>query len=84
MNNKELEEYYDNFLDLFNHKGWKQLLEDLGSTAKNLNDVATIRDERDLDFRQGQLTTITTLLNFPESVRQTIDSIEAEEDADDL
>lgn len=82
MNNKELETYYNNFLDLFSLPGWKQLLDQLGSTADSLNSVSTIRDSRDLDFRQGQLAVITTLLNFQASVDQTVASIEAEETGD--
>lgn len=80
MNNKkEIEDYYDSFLELFSLPGWKQLLEQLQATAEGLNNVATIRDTRDLDFRQGQLAVITTLLNFQASVDATIASIEAGE-----
>lgn len=82
MNNKELETYYNNFLDLFSLPGWKQLLDQLRSTADSLNTVTTIRDCRDLDFRQGQLAVITTLLNYQASVDQTVASIEAEETGD--
>lgn len=78
-NNKEIEEYYENFLELFSLPGWKQLLEQLQATANSLNNVVTIRDNRDLDFRQGQLAVITTLLNFQASVDATIASIEAGE-----
>lgn len=81
--NKELEDYYENYLDLFALPGWKQLLDNLRLTAETLNNVATIRDCRDLDYRQGQLATITTLLNFQDTISQTIASIEAQ-GADDV
>ena len=84
MNNKELEEYYSNFLELFNLPGWKQLLDQLRTTADSLNNVSTIRDSRDLDFRQGQLNAISTLLNFQASIDQTIASLEAEANQDAL
>lgn len=82
MNNKELENYYGNFLELFLLPGWKQLQEQLRQTAESLNDVSTIRDQRDLDFRQGQLKTITTLLAFQVTVEQTLTSIETEDAVD--
>lgn len=81
MNKKELENYYGNFLELFLLPGWQQLQEQLKTTAESLNNVATIRDQRDLDFRQGQLATITTLLAFQTTVDQTLASIETEDDS---
>lgn len=80
--NKELEDYYNNYIDLFNLPGWQQLLNHFGSIAESANYVPTIRDARDLDYRQGQLAAISTLLNFQDTVKQTIASIEAGE-ADD-
>ena len=81
MKNKELESYYDNFFELFGTAGWKQLQKELETTAENINDIRSIKDPRDLDFRQGQLDVVRTMLNFEASIRQTVESIEAEEDA---
>lgn len=79
MNNKELESYYDNFIDLFSLPGWKQLQEQLEATEANLNQIRTIKDHRDLDFRQGQMDVLVTLLSFEASIRQTIEALGAEE-----
>ena len=76
---KEEQQYYDNYLDLFLHPGWKQLQESLETTAEQLRDITTIRDQRDLDFRQGQLANVTTLLTFEGATRATLDALEAED-----
>lgn len=81
MKNKELESYYDNFFELFNTSGWIQIQEQIKETVNQVNDIRSIKDHRDLDFRQGQLDALRTLLNFEASIRQTVESIEAEEDA---
>jgi hypothetical protein len=80
-NNKEIESYYSNFLELFSLPGWKQLQEQIQTTADSLNNVTTIRDSRDLDFRQGQLAVITTLLNFQASVDASLAALEADAEA---
>jgi hypothetical protein len=79
VNNKDLERYYDNFFELFNLDGWKQLQEQLETTATQINDIRAIKDPRDLDFRQGQLDALRTLLNFEDSIRQTVVALEVEE-----
>lgn len=81
MKNKELETYYNTFLDLFAYSGWKQLLEELETTVDQLNDLRSIQDAQDLAFRQGQLEAILTILNFETSVRKAIDTIEEDENA---
>jgi hypothetical protein len=53
VNNKDLERYYDNFFELFNLDGWKQLQEQLETTATQINDIRAIKDPRDLDFRHS-------------------------------
>lgn len=78
---KELQEYYENYFDLFNHPGWKQLTEQLEISKTQAENIRTIKDPRDLDFRQGQLEVIEVLLNYPQAARQTYDSIEADENA---
>ena len=81
MKNKELENYYNTFLDLFAYSGRKQLLEELETTVDQLNDLRSIQDAQDLAFRQGQLEALLTILNFETSVRKAIDSIEEDENA---
>ena len=50
----ELETYYNNYFDIFNTEGWKQLLEDFKSNANIINSVEATKDVDDMFFRKGQ------------------------------
>lgn len=78
---KDIQEYYENYFDLFNHPGWKQLVEQFSVSKAQAENIRTVKDPRDLDFRQGQLDVIDILLSYPQAVRQTYDAIEADENA---
>ena len=60
----ELETYYNNYFDLFNTDGWKQLLEDFKSNANIINSVEATKDVDDMFFRKGQLNVLAHLINF--------------------
>ena len=61
---KELERYYNNYFDLFNSEGYKQLISELQSNALAINNVVAIKDESDMYFRKGQLNVLASLINF--------------------
>jgi hypothetical protein len=60
----ELETYYNNYFDIFNTEGWKQLLEDFKSNANIINSVEATKDVDDMFFRTGQLNVLSHLINF--------------------
>ena len=60
----ELETYYNNYFDIFNTEGWKQLLEDFKSNANIINSVEATKDVDDMFFRKGQLNVLSHLINF--------------------
>ena len=47
-------------------EGWKQLLEDIDNMIEPLNNIATISDEKSLQFRKGELSILTWLKNLKE------------------
>ena len=49
----QLRIYYDNQLDLFEHPGFKDFIEDLMKLKKD--NIRTIKDEKEMWYRQGQL-----------------------------
>jgi len=69
------EQYYNNYFDLFRNDGWKQLVEELTDTAANINNVAVIKDAQDLFFRQGQLDILWMLLKFEDSINNSYDDL---------
>ena len=71
------EDYFGHMKLMFKSAGWEILMRELRDNAFSINNVQDIKDERDLDFRRGQLASIGQLLNFEETIRR------AEEDAND-
>jgi hypothetical protein len=51
----ELETYFNNYNELFNHEGFKQLVQELSNNATQLADIQTVKDQEDLFFRKGQV-----------------------------
>ena len=68
----ENEKYYENYLDLFLHEGWKQFVEE----AQDLLDafeIEDIKDEIDLAFVKGQRNSLLNITRFETGVRNAID-----------
>ena len=62
--NQELQKYYDERFSMMSTEGWKQLLEDIDNMIEPLNNIATISDEKSLQFRKGELSILTWLKNL--------------------
>jgi len=78
----ELETYFDNFNQLFNNEGFKQLLEEISETSKQLSDVQTVKNVEELFFRKGQLAAFATIVNLQATIEATREQAEAEEQDD--
>ena len=76
--NTELETYFDNYFELFNHEGFKQLLQELSTNATQLADVQTVKDVEDLFFRKGQVAAFATVINLQGTIEAARDQAEAE------
>ena len=57
---KETQDYYENYFSLFQHAGWKQLMEDLEETEDSFS-LINIKDAKELHFAQGQLHILNQL-----------------------
>ena len=74
----ENEKYYENYLDLFLHEGWKQFVEE----AQDLLDafeIEDIKDEIDLAFVKGQRNSLLNITRFETGIKN---AIEMESDSD--
>jgi len=80
--NSELETYFDNFNELFNNEGFKQLLEEISVTTNQLSDIQTVKDVEELFFRKGQVAAYATILNLEATMQVTREQAEAEEQED--
>jgi len=64
VDQRELEEYYNNYFELFRTQGWKQLVEELQTNAVSINSVEATKDSDDLYFRKGQIAVLAYILNL--------------------
>jgi hypothetical protein len=78
--NTELETYFDNYFELFNHEGFKQLLQELSTNATQLADVQTVKDVEDLFFRKGQVAAFATVINLQATIEAAREQAEVEEE----
>ena len=57
----DLQKYYEARFDLFSQDGWLDLMEDVEVMLDAMNNVATIADEKSLQFRKGEISILTWL-----------------------
>jgi hypothetical protein len=65
---KELEQYYNTYFDLFSSAGWQQYVQDVRDNRAMMSDVLTVRDGDDLFYRKGVLETLDRILNFESAI----------------
>ena len=76
----DLEEYFNNYNELFNHAGFKQLIDELAKNAQQLADIQTVKDEEELFFRKGQVAAFATVINLEGTITAARDQAEAEDE----
>mgnify|MGYP003126888657 FL=1 len=79
----ELETYFNNYNELFNHKGFKQLLDELSNNIKNISNVQAIKDLEELFFRKGQIAAFNAVINIEGTIEAARQQAEEEEQKDD-
>ena len=62
--NPELQKYYEERFSTMSTQGWIDLMEDVDKMIEPLNNVATIVDEKGLQFRKGELSILIWLKNL--------------------
>lgn len=68
----EDDKYYENYLDLFLHDGWKQFVNE----AQELLDsyvIEDIKDENDLAFIKGQRSSLLNITRFETGIKNAIE-----------
>ena len=76
----ELETYFDNYFELFNHEGFKQLVQELSTNAQQLADIQTVKDSEELFFRKGQVAGLATVINLQATIEVAREQAEVEEE----
>jgi uncharacterized phage-like protein YoqJ len=78
----EDEKYYENFFTLFASDGWKQFVT-LAKESREAFTIENIKDGESLRFIQGQLLVTNNVLSFADVMKDTYDTIKAEESSND-
>lgn len=75
MMTPELQKYYENRFSMMSTEGWKELLEDVDNMISSLNNVAVIQDEKDLQFKKGELSILTWLKTLKQVSEQAFEEL---------
>ena len=62
----ELQKYYENRFSMMATDGWRDLVEDIDNMVNALNNISVVQDEKDLQFKKGELSILTWLKNLKE------------------
>ena len=62
--NPELQKYYEERFSMMSTQGWVELMEDVDKMIEPLNNIATIADEKSLQFRKGEYSILIWLKNL--------------------
>lgn len=68
---KELEQYFTRYFDLFATEGWKQFMEDMEDNKSTLSDILSIKEANDFFYRKGQINILSLILNFQDAIEQS-------------
>ena len=71
----ELQKYYENRFEMMSKDGWKDLMEDVDKIIVSLNNISTIDSEKDLQFKKGELSILTWLVNLKEISERAYEEI---------
>jgi len=71
----DLQKYYDARFEMMSQEGWKDLIEDIDKIIVSLNNISVISDEKDLQFKKGELSILTWLRNLKEISERAYEEI---------
>lgn len=69
---KEDEVYYENYLDLFLHPGWKQFVQE-SQDILDTHNIDEIKDEKELFLLQGRRQTLLSVTHFELGIKNAFD-----------
>ena len=73
---KEIEVWHENQFDLFHRQGWKDLIEQALKLRDTYNQLVTVRDEKELHKRLGQLDILDWLISWEEAVNNNFKDLQ--------
>ena len=73
--NPELQKYYESRFSMMATEGWRDLVEDIDNMVNALNNISVVQDEKDLQFKKGELSILTWLKNLREVSERAYEEI---------
>ena len=75
----ELQQYYEDRLEMMSSKDWKQLIEDLLDMRSSYENIRNC-DKDNIDFRRGQVDILDYLISLRELSEQAYEGLQNEKD----
>lgn len=72
----ELQHYYENRFSMMGSDGWKDLVEDIDIMIASLNNISVIDGEKDLKFKQGELSILNWLKTLQEVSKRAYEELD--------
>ena len=81
MTNEEMN-IYETYFELFSSPGWQQFITDIEETKKDFGNILSVKDAKELHYRQGQTAMIDTIIGMADMMEYAFNEAkEAESDA---
>ena len=74
----ELQKYYEDRFSMMATPGWRDLIDDIEKIKLSLNNISTIDDEKDLQFKKGELSILTWLSTLKQVSEQAYEDLQDE------
>lgn len=68
---KELQDYFNNYFDLFASNGWQQFVQEINETLSSVNDLGAISDANEFFFRKGKVDVYRQIVAFKDLIEQS-------------
>lgn len=72
----ELQKYYESRFSMMGSDGWKDLMEDIDTMISSLNNISVIEGEKDLKFKQGELSILNWLKTLQEVSKRAYEELD--------
>ena len=74
----ELQKYYEDRFAMMATPGWRDLIDDIEKIKESLNNISVVENEKDLQFKQGELSILTWLSTLKQVSEQAYEDLQDE------
>ena len=74
----ELQKYYEDRFAMMATPGWRDLIDDIEKIKESLNNISVVENEKDLQFKKGELSILTWLSTLKQDSEQAYEDLQDE------